>query len=397
MKKSALLLLSSALVLLALISCGGGNKNPSGENPGSQLPNRVLLANSFAGLIQVIDAEQDVQTRFTAQVGGAPGFPRLSNDKAYTVYIDTNPSTSAVGIIKNANESAVNKIFLADWTESAAVLNDASTAFAAVPNQLVTENNVSFRGAFDVIKVSDSTITSIPYEGVRRVYLDGAGAKVLALSTSTNTVRIYDVAGKTLGAAITGFDRPIFAIFSSDNTKAYILNCGAQCGGTTASVTELTIASGATRSVNVSGATVGLLSGNLLWVAGNGMLEQVDVSTMTASTNGLPVAISTGTHQTMATIGSKLFIGAVGCGTLGCLSIVDTGSKSVIIDNPQTGQASKGDVTGIVPITSRSIVYVTEGGELRIYDPATGSEIPGRNGNIIDIFGNANGIVALDQ
>jgi hypothetical protein len=147
----------------------------------------------------------------------------------------------------------------------------------------------------------------------------------------------------------------------------------------------------------VAGATVALLSGNQLWVAGNGMLEQVDISTMTASTSGLPVAISTGTHEVMALAGNKLFIGAVGCGSLGCLSIVDTSSKSVFVDNPGTGQESKGDVTGIAPINTRDIVYVTEGGELRIYDPATNEEIPGLNGNIIDIFGNASSIVALDQ
>jgi hypothetical protein len=400
LKKSALLLLSAALLLLTLSSCGGSSEpDPNQENPGSQLPNRVLLTNSFSGLLQVIDADQDVQTRFISQVGGAPAYLRLSPGGAYTVYVDTS-SINAIGVIKNSNETQTRKIFLPDWTESAAVVNDGLTAFAAVPNQLVTENNVSFRGALNVVDVDETTVsplTSVPFEGVRRVYLDNAGAKLIALSTSTNTVRIYDVAAKTLGSAITGFDRPIYAVFSSDNSKAYVLNCGAQCGGTTSSVTEVTIATGATRSVNVAGATVALLSGNQLWVAGNGMLEQVDISTMTASTSGLPVAISTGTHEVMALAGNKLFIGAVGCSSLGCLSIVDTSSKSVFVDNPGTGQESKGDVTGIAPINTRDIVYVTEGGELRIYDPATNEEIPGLNGNIIDIFGNASSIVALDQ
>ena len=36
---------------------------------------------------------------------------------------------------------------------------------------------------------------------------------------------------------ITGFDRPVWGIFTS-NATAYILNCGAQCGGTAAGVSR---------------------------------------------------------------------------------------------------------------------------------------------------------------
>ena len=33
------------------------------------------------------------------------------------------------------------------------------------------------------------------------------------------------------------FDRPVKAMFSSDGSTAYILNCGPECGGTASSIT----------------------------------------------------------------------------------------------------------------------------------------------------------------
>ena len=36
-----------------------------------------------------------------------------------------------------------------------------------------------------------------------------------------------------------GFDRPVQAFFSSDDNTAYVVNCGAECGGTQASVQKL--------------------------------------------------------------------------------------------------------------------------------------------------------------
>src|SRR5947207_4884145 len=37
----------------------------------------------------------------------------------------------------------------------------------------------------------------------------------------------------------TGLDHPSYAVFSADDSKAYILNCGSECGGTQASVSVL--------------------------------------------------------------------------------------------------------------------------------------------------------------
>ncbi|MGH9579856.1 MAG: hypothetical protein ACRD2R_02585, partial [Terriglobales bacterium] len=51
----------------------------------------------------------------------------------------------------------------------------------------------------------------------------------------------------------------------------------------------------------------------------------------------------------------------------GCLSIVNAGSLSVVMNPP------RGNVTGLQPISGRDVVYVAEGGELRIYSSTTDS------------------------
>ena len=40
---------------------------------------------------------------------------------------------------------------------------------------------------------------------------------------------------------VPGFDRPVAAFFNSDDTIAYVVNCGAECGGTQASVQQLNL------------------------------------------------------------------------------------------------------------------------------------------------------------
>jgi hypothetical protein len=91
---------------------------------------------------------------------------------------------------------------------------------------------------------------------------------------------------------------------------------------------------------------------------------------------------------------NRLFIGARTCNnvTSGCLSIFNTSSGSAVIGTP------KGDVTGIQPITGRSVVYVAEGGELRIYDTTKDAETTSVTSHTaIDIVGKAFDVKAIDQ
>ena len=85
------------------------------------------------------------------------------------------------------------------------------------------------------------------------------------------------------GASAT-FDHPIKAVFSPDGTTAYVVNCGPECGGTTASLTTIPITASAINSGSTgasgialvaqsnvaipNGATNAIFNGNTLYVAG---------------------------------------------------------------------------------------------------------------------------------
>jgi len=186
----------------------------------------------------------------------------------------------------------------------------------------------------------------------------------------------------------------VSGVFSSDDSTAFILNCGPECGGTAAKVTTLNMASNTLgASVAVSAATVGYLdsSGNLYvagTAAGGGKLDVVNTSSLTVSKSG--VAISDGTHTLMA-MGSngKLFVASRTCSNdiQGCLSIFDTAAGSAMLS-----AAGGGDVTGIEPVSGRNVVYVIEGGELIIYDTTTSQP----QATQIDIVGKAFDVRVVD-
>ena len=93
---------------------------------------------------------------------------------------------------------------------------------------------------------------------------------------------VYCVFPVTPGAA--SFDRPVKALFSSDGATIYVLNCGAECGGTASSITTIPITTSALNSTSVGpsglnllasatypvpgGITNGISNGTTLFVAG---------------------------------------------------------------------------------------------------------------------------------
>jgi hypothetical protein len=153
-----------------------------------------------------------------------------------------------------------------------------------------------------------------------------------------------------------------------------------------------------------NGATMAVLNGNTLYVAGTeldttttvstGRLNAFDVSSGTptpvSSVNN--VRISDGTHNRMVLASSnKLLVGSTGCtnvGAAGCLTIFDTSANTAVI------QPARGFVTGMAPIPNRNIVYVTEGGDLDIYDTTTNALSTGKS---INIVGFASDVVSIDK
>jgi hypothetical protein len=193
-------------------------------------------------------------------------------------------------------------------------------------------------------------------------------------------------------------------VFSSDDTKAYILSCGAECGGAQAKVTAFNPSDNSLGgSADVTGGTVGILdTSGKLYVAGStggaGTLQTVDTGALASgsATPSAAVAIQDGYHRNMAfTDDGRLYIGSTNCTNIkgaqgtdvqGCLATYNTSSQAVVKTVPT------GDVTGILPIIGRHLAYVVQGGELVIYD--TTKDAP-RPDNQLDVVGQAYAILQI--
>ena len=354
------------------------------------LVSNQLIASGFpSGDLVIADATKDLQVS-AISTGGAPGAMLLSPDKKTTLAIDA--STKAVYSIDNATEVLSGTTAFPNPPTSMVVMPDNATAYAAIRNS----------GTVTLFNYTTFAITNnIAVPTVRTLVLSHNGKVLLAFSDDVDTLTYIDTSSNT-PTTISGLDRPVYAVFTSDDSKAFILSCGFECGGTAASVTVLDIASktpGA--STPLPGAEFGILdsSGNNLYVAGTcpqktGACAQFGGALSVITTSSLAVAstagISNGFHQVMAFgANNKLFIGSRTCDNVsfGCLSIYDTSAGKATVDTPN------GDVTGLQAITGRNVMYVAEGGELRILDTSTGAPTSTQ----IDVLGKAIDVKAIDQ
>lgn len=139
--------------------------------------------------------------------------------------------------------------------------------------------------------------------------------------------------GNTSSAHVAGaaYDEPIDAVFSNDGTKVYILNCGPECGGTTASVTVLDTATLAFNDVP----TVDPLSS-----AATSPLSTLPVPNPVPIPGGVTTALSDGTNlylagQQLQTSGqySGLFAGNLSVLNLTSYTLT---SKTAISDGTHT-------------------------------------------------------------
>lgn len=311
-----------------------------------------------------------------------------------------NPTGNSVAVANNSAESVNSTFNLPGPTQSMFVWIDNGTAYAAVPTAPVSAAQGPTPGAVVVVNLANSVIlATIPVPGAQYVIESHDGSRVLAFGNNPQAVTIISTSqvGTTTDPRTvllnTSFDHPVWAVFSSDDTTAYILNCGPECGGSAATVAVLDMTQSPPQiltTVAVPAATYGILNGSTLYVAGTsstgGMLTLISVASNTV-TNAGAIAISDGYHNRMA-VGSngKLFIGARTCSG-GCLSIFNIATGSV--DMPKIS----GDVTGIQPITGRSVVYVCQNGALNIYDTVSDS----LQTTQVDIVGQAMDVELVDS
>jgi hypothetical protein len=382
--------------LLLIASCGGGNNASTPTGPPSGLTTtRALVTNTFAldatgspsGRIEVIDDSKDV---LTYQVGGiVSGITRMlvTPDKTKTIVYGS--STRLFSLMDNSTEAFTGDFpssQLPDFVDDFLMLSDNNTVFAAVRNAPISGQT---SGAVVAISVTDKTIkASIPVPHVRRLVLSHNGAKMLAFADDSNSAWVIDTAALT-ATPVAGFDRATWGVFSGDDSTAYILSCGAECGGSAAAVTVLNMSTNALGArIPVSGATAALLDSSNLYVAGNGAgggkLDIINTGTLAVTKSG--IAIGDGFHYRMVLASNnKLFIASRTC-TTGCLSQVDTSAQTAVVSTPT------GDVTGMQPIPGRSVVYVAEGGELIIYNTTTNQP----QSTQVNLVGKASDIVLLN-
>jgi len=236
------------------------------------------------------------------------------------------------------------------------------------------------------------------------------------------------------------YDRPYGAYFSLDGTTAYVLNCGPECGGKTASVTLLqqgplntnVIPSSPTQPnpqiANVpvpGGVTTALYDGTTLYLAGQQLqpdgLFAGFLSTMNLASNTITgkYSISDGTHTKMLFADDNtLWIGSQFCATgerqkLGqnynCLTRVVLGGSTLspqVIPNVTPGGTTVvahpnqnndpyyyGSLTGICWVQNFNKVYTAYGGQVHIFRTSDGAEL---DNSFVTVAGTALDVAYMD-
>jgi hypothetical protein len=307
--------------------------------------------------------------------------------------------SNSAEVVNAQKETFVGSIPLGGPTTSIVALSTGS-AYAAVPSATLIG---SPPGAVVVMNTTAGGLTAtISVPNAQTVVASPDETHLLVFSADSNLVTVMSPllvnTGNQVTVTVPGFDQPVYGVFSADGSTAYILNCGPECGSTSASASVQTL-NMTTLAVGppiaVDGATIGWLSGSTLYVAGTptasinnsspnnsctgqttaaticGRLDLIDLGSMTVTSSAV---ITNGYHNRIdMSVNGQLFIGALTCTNIGnvanpqgevrgCLSIYNTSNAAVVIP------PDNGDVTGFQSFTTRDVEYVAEGGNLRVYN-----------------------------
>ncbi|HZD95610.1 MAG TPA: hypothetical protein VE133_15210, partial [Candidatus Sulfotelmatobacter sp.] len=331
------------VIVLAAAVTGCGSSSNSNQPKPSGLIKRVFLTNEQANAVKMLDALKDT---FTTKNLGASSPTKLVTAGGQTLVIDsTQPNVS---VIDNTKESVTFSLLLNDVPVDVAITSDGKIAFAAERNSNAVQFATTADGA-----VSPSSI-SVP--SPRRMVMSPNGSKLLVFSDpqsqltgDTHSFFVIDTANKGVRqVTLPVLDQPFTAVFGSNDNQAFILNCAGECGTThLVSTTQVpnqpsvvsvdfsgifstpAVPAAAGTAVAVPGATVGLLNGTSLFVAGTpapgavgspvpacplsrcGTLSVINTGSLTA---GTAIPITDGLHEKMAlAAGGKLYIGASAC------------------------------------------------------------------------------------
>ncbi|HEX8813976.1 MAG TPA: hypothetical protein VF753_00595 [Terriglobales bacterium] len=396
MKKCVTSLLVLVFISTALVSCG----SKSSTSHVSGFAYRAFVSNPLfpsgtghVPVLNVVNAVNDALATTNIALSGnstQPSIMALSPNLHYTAIFSQVGNTIAVvdnateGLASLSTGGPVPPISLPGFTESFFISNDNATAYAAVPDAAIVGQAP---GAVLVFNITTGGIkAAIPVPAARYVVGTADGTTLLVFSDQSDSVTVISTIfigsnQNPVTAVVPGFDRPVWAVFNG--VTAYVFNCGAECGGTSASIRMFVPgSSGPGKSVPVKGATYGMLNGSDLYVAGSppgyrcslgncGTLVIVNTQSMAVVQSAVPIV--DGYHNRMAlSDDGQLFIGSYSCtntntttGVPGCLSIYNT--TNGVITTPTT----PGNATGIQPIAGRTVVYVCQGGNFEIFSTLT--------------------------
>jgi hypothetical protein len=467
------ILLSSFALLLT--SCGKNFYFAARNLPPSRLPNRVLIAeqnpsSGGRGALPFVDAFYDIRHPFNTNTGSF-SIAGFTGSLPQTIQ---NMPEEQIGLVYGAGDGSFTSANYATEKTGLPIKIPgglSSSIFIDRPRDFVYATN----GTTHVVSVVDelngtSYVLNVP--NAFRVSVNPGGTLALVFVqnsaqpanstigvTPSDLFSVYSIVGLTADqqqAAATSsdpqhylnaqdcepqnlpafcafpvstgpnasFDDPIKAVFSPDGSTAYVLDCGPECGGTTAGVTTIPITQGslntntsgakgialvAQNNIAVTGgATNAIFNGNTMYLAGQqlqpdglfeGFLSILD--TQTGQLTG-SFGISDGTHNKMV-FGDEntLWIGSSQClagetykkaqatgGTMyGCLTMFNTATNSVTLDS------YKGDATGIASVTTLNKVYTAEGGQVYIYNT---SDMSQRDNSNVTISGTAADVAYMD-
>ncbi len=421
MKLRVLVLVSVSGAVLNLAACSKSNSTATT----SEFTNRVLVSQGVtstttSGGLALINGNNDTLTR-TPEIpaGNSPNLMAITAARNMVVAFDA--SSNNVYAINTSTEKAIGQVHLPGPTSSMTVPTSNPVGYAAVPSANIPGYPVL--GAVETMNFSFGSLVTIAVSNAQTVVANNTGSQLLVFSNDSNSVTLlnpanalppvdmscfpsldpYPPQNPPVCTIIDGFDRPVFAIVSG--STAYILNCGAECGGTQASIQTLDLSSLAVGApIPVNGATWAYLSGNNLYVAGDGTptgqlcssltnpvnattaatycgtLDILNLTTMTDPYFNNPaaeIAIPDGYHDRMdMSSNGQLFVGSKDCTNIGdvndpsgevrgCLAILNTNTGAVVIP------PDNGDVTGLQSFTTRDVEYVAEDGNLRVYNTLT--------------------------
>lgn len=486
-KRSLWLSAAGALVAaVVLAGCGSTTYFAGRTLPPSGLTNRVLIAVqnpsvASSGSLIFVDAFYDIRFSYNSKVGG---FSISGYSGQLPVTIENMPEEQ-LGAVYGSGDGSLHVVNYQKESDNGAQkgLNGLSSSIFITRNQSYIFAASQQSTVLTVVDNTNSGTFALSLPGVYRVSVNPGGSMAMAFVQNSNyayytrkltanqTIAYsggsstwpraavdcepqnepgwclfqmqspdnVDSTGNPYGAPLV-FDRPVKAVFSADGSTAYVLNCGAECGGSVSSITVVPVApmiflqgqqsgtlptnsalhANCATTPGVStctlavpgGASNALVATSTMYVAGqqlqpdglfSGNLTVVNLAATGSSTLSAsgPISISDGApgarSRMLLADDSTLWIGMTKCNNgerfakgmpYGCLTMFNTSSNTVTLLEPYLG-----DLDGIAGVLGLHKVYVAQGGQVYIFHTTDGSSI---NNQYVTVTGTAADVAFMD-